>query len=396
MPRKYIAIISFLVLAIAVPVTVWLALQRQEIRKKAAVPGGTATFSLSAPDTVAVGETLPLTIKIKGDTQDNKGIIGIKATLEYSFEGENPLSLTDADITADLAELDNHWNYYLRDVTPSDNKNTITVEAVYLQVGPEGYTGAETEEQTFTTLNFITRRPAEITFKLVDQSRSAVRAKEQNLDVLNIDLAQTTVKITEAGAPAQPTATATAAPEAPTVTPTETPETVATPTTAVGGPQPTATPTQAAAPTATPTIVSQPPTATPTKAPVKLTSISSGQTLTTSRPTFAGTASPYAQISITIQSEPIRGQTTADAQGNWSWTPSVDIPSGSHTITIVATATDGSTTTLTDTFTIAAGGEPAATATPTVPPKLPVTATPIPLIIGIVSGAILLILGVLL
>jgi LPXTG-motif cell wall-anchored protein len=72
---------------------------------------------------------------------------------------------------------------------------------------------------------------------------------------------------------------------------------------------------------------------------------------TTSRPTFTGTASPEAIISIEIHSEPIILTTQATANGLWSLTADQDIPAGTHTVYISATK-DGVTTQL-DSFVLA-------------------------------------------
>jgi len=66
---------------------------------------------------------------------------------------------------------------------------------------------------------------------------------------------------------------------------------------------------------------------------------------TNSRPTFAGTATPGADIKVEIHSDPIVLTTTANDAGEWSVTPDQDIPYGEHTVTITATK-DGATTTL--------------------------------------------------
>src|SRR5690606_24165539 len=60
---------------------------------------------------------------------------------------------------------------------------------------------------------------------------------------------------------------------------------------------------------------------------------------------FSGTASVGAEITVTINSDPIILTTTADSSGNWSVAPENPIPPGQHTVTISATL-NGQTTTL--------------------------------------------------
>src|SRR5690606_7579474 len=74
-------------------------------------------------------------------------------------------------------------------------------------------------------------------------------------------------------------------------------------------------------------------------------------TTTNTRPTFSGTADPFAEIRIEIHSDPIILTTTADENGNWSIIPNVDIPAGEHTVHITASL-NGETTTL-DSFVLA-------------------------------------------
>src|SRR5690606_26744091 len=57
---------------------------------------------------------------------------------------------------------------------------------------------------------------------------------------------------------------------------------------------------------------------------------------TSNKPTFSGIAEPFAIVRIEIHSDPIILTTTADAEGNWSVTPDVDIPNGEHTVTITS------------------------------------------------------------
>jgi lysophospholipase L1-like esterase len=59
------------------------------------------------------------------------------------------------------------------------------------------------------------------------------------------------------------------------------------------------------------------------------------------RPTFSGIASPNSSVTVTIHSDPITCSTITDNDGNWSCTPSSDIPNGDHTVTIQSVGTDG-------------------------------------------------------
>ncbi|MGN7478723.1 S-layer homology domain-containing protein [Solibacillus silvestris] len=61
-----------------------------------------------------------------------------------------------------------------------------------------------------------------------------------------------------------------------------------------------------------------------------------GDTVTTARPEFSGTATPHATVTVKISSD-ITLQVTADSEGKWSITPDADLPDGDYDIEIIAT-----------------------------------------------------------
>lgn len=72
------------------------------------------------------------------------------------------------------------------------------------------------------------------------------------------------------------------------------------------------------------------------------------------RPAFSGIATPGAEVTVEIHSDPIILTATADGSGNWSVTPTFDLPSGEHMVYISATL-NGITTEL-DSFGLVVGG----------------------------------------
>ena len=143
---------------------------------------------------------------------------------------------------------------------------------------------------------------------------------------------------------------------------------------------------QAAAPTPTPIAA---PTPTPSAPTVELKTIGTLKTVanahtyyyTGHRPTFSGTSTPGASITVEIHSDPVILTTTADSSGNWSVTPTQELPTGEHTVTISASM-DGITTTL-DSFVLGINTGLAATGSPMWP--LAVVG-----LIGLVSGRLFL------
>ncbi|MBI3397299.1 fibronectin type III domain-containing protein [Candidatus Woesebacteria bacterium] len=102
---------------------------------------------------------------------------------------------------------------------------------------------------------------------------------------------------------------------------------------------------------------------TPAGISVSLDSVSSGQTLISTKPKFEGKGPPGATITIKIQSNPISGQVKVDSKGNWSFTPPTSLESGIHKITIIWKDAAGVIQTLETNFTVQA-----ATITPTPTP----------------------------
>ena len=68
--------------------------------------------------------------------------------------------------------------------------------------------------------------------------------------------------------------------------------------------------------------------------------LQNGQTTNDTTPTLAGTTEANAVIKV-YDNNVLIGQTTADAQGNWSFTPSSGLSQGSHSLTVTATDVSG-------------------------------------------------------
>ncbi|GAB4026184.1 beta strand repeat-containing protein [Spirosoma gilvum] len=65
-------------------------------------------------------------------------------------------------------------------------------------------------------------------------------------------------------------------------------------------------------------------------APVVLTP-TNGSQLSNNRPTYSGTATPVSSVTVFVD-DGYAGDITADASGNWSFTPSVSLPDGTHRV----------------------------------------------------------------
>jgi hypothetical protein len=133
----------------------------------------------------------------------------------------------------------------------------------------------------------------------------------------------------------------------------------------ISGVTPTATPTATLSPTATPVLT---PTLIPTL-PASGSAESSASALqiltpaqntdvTSSQPLISGKASPGSTVTIVIHSDAGTTVTvTADANGNWVYTPTTPLDPGPHSVVASAQDTAGTTQTSTTTFVVAGAGE---------------------------------------
>lgn len=349
--KKYLPVIILtLLITAAIFFTVYLVKQRQELRKKAVAE---TTLSLSAPSTtISQGDTINLEVIMA--TGDENRVISAEVYLSYDdslFEGLSydagsflPVVLQGGAVGSGQASIQ------LGSGTPEEGE----------EPGVQG-TGV------IATLRLKARSTGGATVSTNVEFTGSTRVLGSTEGGLTNILAGTSgITVTITGeAPPTPTPTsgeptptsppATPTPTRPPATPTPTSTLTPTPTSGGGG-----------WPTNTPTPTSEP------KVPLGLTSHHDGATITTPRPTFSGTTSSSALVSIILESpDPITDEVYADEDGNWSWQVPEEsaLSDGQHTLTIIATDTAGKVSDpLTITFTVStagAGGVPTSTPTPT-------------------------------
>jgi len=354
-----IGVIVLLILIIGLPFAVRLVQERQNLQKQAAVPGGSATVSLSSPNTAIVQQKIPVIVSVKVPNSPN-GILGIRTVIKITSSGDSSLvNVTASDIENSFG---NTLNYYAPIINTDGATTSIVIQAAYTGAGTTKFTGASGDSfVSFAVINLLPTGPGSINVDFDMTDSYITDANSAMTDIMNDQAGGKSITITSDAAP-----TATATPTTPAGIATATP----TPTTGAGA---TATPTTRASATATPTTTtgqgggtSLTNTPTPTRTigatntptpiastdQVKLTSVASGQTVPTSRPTLSGTAAPNSTVTITVRSDPITATVTADASGRWTWTPTEDLTPGSHSITITAVSPQGKTTTTTSTITV--------------------------------------------
>jgi plastocyanin len=98
----------------------------------------------------------------------------------------------------------------------------------------------------------------------------------------------------------------------------------------------------------------------------RITSPASGSTTTNKRPTISGVSFPNALIVLSINTSPSLTSTFyANASGNWSYTSTTDIANGTYLVTVTGENTSaGTLETATATVTIASAGTGGSTASP--------------------------------
>lgn len=305
MKKALIFIVVFITL-LAIPITVFVAGQQQELRKKAA-PATTLALT-PATKTVAAKDTFSLEVII--NTGENK-VVAAQLHILYDPTKLEATSITNGPLAPNV----------LKSGKVQSGQASITVGATN-KASPISGTG------TIAVVRFKAKEgtPTPITVRFSDTD-TFVGGLDETQNVL-IGKSSATIGITGKGEAATPTTTTT-----PSVTPTTTLK-------------PTLTPTQGAtgsgqASSSAITITS--PTA-------------SGNVEET--PTITGKAAAGAVVTLTIYSTPQTVVITADANGNWSYTPNSPLEPGEHSV--VASITDettGKTYTATTAFVVGAGDD---------------------------------------
>lgn len=284
--RVVLGIIVLVLIAAAIPVTMYLVKQRQELREKASVPGGQASVSV-APTTgsYSVGQTFPVSVSFN---TAGIAISGIAIRLTYTYsENTPPITASDLQISPDLLGTGD-WFCPIKTITPQ--AGIVKIDLACLNVNVAGY--SNTENTPLATFNLQASavpqtNPVVLSF---DAQESKITRKDNGEDTLMIPQSTGTYTITQVGVTPTPTPTG-----GPTRTPTPTqPAATATPTPTnppPGGPTSTPTPTRG---------IGGPPTSTPTPTPTTYTGGSTSPTPTPTRSTVTPTTQPTLPETATL------------------------------------------------------------------------------------------------
>ncbi|MBI4062410.1 hypothetical protein HY410_00655 [Candidatus Gottesmanbacteria bacterium] len=287
--KKLLLIVSILLVIVAIPVTVYLVSQQQELRKRAAPA---TTLSLTpASTTKTVGSEFSMEVQI--DTGDNQ-VIASELHITYDPVYLEAMTITNGALFPNVLV-----------------SGRIEQDTASITVGAPSNVQPVTGQGIVAVIRFKTLAPTESTSLRFAETTLVSGLGEGSTNVLTTTRPATII-IT--GSEEEPVTSATQSASL----------------------NQNASPSGEATPSASLEIL------TPT----------ASSTAQLDRPTIKGTAAPGSKVTLTIYSEPITVVVTADANGNWVYTPQTPLAPGPHTI--VVTAGDGSDTT-TQSFVVATG-----------------------------------------
>ncbi len=320
--KKAFLLVVVLFMLVAIPATVFLAGRNSELRKRAA-----PATSLSLT---------PATINKKaGD------VFSVEVTIDT---GPNQVVAAELHLVFDPTKLE---------------AQTITNGSLFPNILASGIVDRGTASITVGAANAAkpvtgTGATAVVKFKALDKTDAPVSIRfaantfvgslgEGSNNVLT-GTTPASVTITGTGGigggPATPSGTLTQTTPTPTIPAGQIPKTT---------------------PTLTPTLLTPTPTVSAsqsgqaTSAAVLITTPTKDTNVAQATPTISGKATPGARVTITIYSTPQTVVVTADASGNWSYTPTTPLDPGPHNVIATATDPSGSTQTTTTSFVVSQG-----------------------------------------
>ena len=171
-----------LIIAVSIPVGVYIVSQQQDIRKEASVPAGQTTVTLS-PQTAnkTVGEAFPVTISFN---TSGLAIQAVAVRLMYPYSGDLPEVLTSNLQISPVLQTTGDWTCPVKNVTPENGKVNIDVTCVNTSVaGFSSSTNIQLATFNLTANSLPASNPVVLTF---DAAKSIITRKSNGEDVLLI------------------------------------------------------------------------------------------------------------------------------------------------------------------------------------------------------------------
>ncbi len=329
--KKVFLYIVIGLLLLGIPATIYFLGQQRDIRTRAA-PVTTLTLT-PAVQTVKVGDNFKLNVDIDPATNQ---VISANIYLTYDPAKLEAKTITNGSSAPRIL-----------------NSGVIENGTVSIKVGAASNAQPIVTRGTIAVITFTAKEatntitPTDVGFA----SNTFVGGlNEPTTDVL---VGTTPAKITVTGTNTNGT---NFTPEGPTATPTATVTPISTPTATV---TPISTPTATVTPTLIPTLTITPPAsesaqATASTTALQILSPEENADVTTPQPLISGKATPGSTVTIVIHSDTgITVTVTADANGNWVYTPTTPLDSGPHSVVASTQDAAGSTQTATTTFVVA-------------------------------------------
>jgi hypothetical protein len=323
--KKVFLFIGIGLTLLAIPATVFFIGQQKDIRTRAA-PASTLSLT-PATQTVNIGDTLKLDVDIDPGTNQ---VVSANIYLSYDSSkleaqtitnGSNaPRVLTSGIIENGTASIKVGAASTTQPITARGTIAVITFTA-------KGVTGNFSPAQVqFASNTFVGGIDETTANVLVGTVPAKITINNPNTNTTGTNFASESAGLALA------------------TTPTDTPTITVTPTLTI-------------TPTLTPTIAASD-SANASASALQIFAPTDDNATATAQPVIRGTAPPGSTVTIVIHSDTAQTVTvTADANGNWVYTPTTPLDSGPHTIVASAQNTDGTTQTTTATFVVAGAGE---------------------------------------
>ncbi|OGG24206.1 hypothetical protein A3A79_03390 [Candidatus Gottesmanbacteria bacterium RIFCSPLOWO2_01_FULL_43_11b] len=294
MKRVILIIVAILVL-LAIPVTVFLVSQQQELRKRA-TPATTLSL-LPATVETTTGESFSIDVRI--DTGENQ-VVTAEIALSFDPEKLQAESITNGQLFPNIL------------TSGSVDSGTASIAV-----------GAPNTSQPITGIGTA----AVVRFKALAATEAPVSVRFASTTFVG-GLGEESANVLVGTTPARVTIT--------------------------GGSQETT------VPLPTPTLSDEEESTQSgdaSSSAVLIIAPEKNESVADELPTITGKAPPGSTVTLVIRSNPVTVTVTADANGNWSYTPTIPLVDGTHSV--VASAIDpvsGQTQTSSTSFIVAAGG----------------------------------------
>ncbi len=351
--KKLILVLIGLILLAGLPIIIYVANQRQEIRNKAAP----ATTLLFLPSTVTkkVGEIFSLEAQI--NTGENQ-VVAAEIHVLYDPTKLEAQSITNGPLFPSV----------LTSGVVENGTASITVGAASAAQPVKG-TG------TIATIRFKALAKTDTPLSIKFATNTFVGGLGEGANNVLINSAPASVTITQDGT------------TAPNSTPTRSSSISATPTRS-SSVSPTTT--RSASPTPSRVLT---PTSGPSSTPgptitLTISSPTQDEEVVSAKPVIKGRATAGSTITVTIYSDPQTCLTTATSTGDWSCTPTTDLTAGPHSIVVTATSANGTTQTASAAFVVATAAQSAGEQS-----TIPVSGSTETTIVLIIIGSLLLLSG---